>query len=132
MPSKETKCTTRYCRNNKAVQGGYHLRYCWKCKSRLLKQRHPATYFLNTLRQSATKRGIECSLTVAQFKAFCDSTGFLALKGKKPDDATIDRIDWNNGYHINNIRVLPHGKNSRQGKYNIPRYLRKQLEQYES
>ena len=124
---RSDKCITKRCRNSKAIQNGYRLRYCWKCKSRQLKKRHPATYFLNTLRHSARKRNLPFTLTVTQFKQFCNKTGFLKLKGKKKDDATIDRIDWNKGYDINNIRMLSHGKNSRQGKYNIPRYLRAQI-----
>lgn len=122
------KCTTRYCRNPKAKQNGYELRYCWKCKSRLLKQRHPVTYFFNTLRHSAKKRDIPFTLTLEEFRGFCARTNFIQLKGKKPDDLTIDRIESKQGYSLNNIRTLPHKQNSAQGKYNLPRYLREQYE----
>lgn len=131
MKSSQT-CESPRCQQPKARQNGYLLRYCWRCKSRLLKLNHPATYFLNSLRHSARKRGLSFTLTVEQFREFCDRTGFLALKGKKENDATIDRIDWNRGYEADNIQMLSHGLNSRQGKYNLPRYIRKQIESMEN
>ena len=73
------------------------------------------------LRHSARKRNLPFTLTKAEFEAFCLDTGYLTHKGKQPDDLTVDRIDWNQGYHIWNIQVLTHKENSEQGQDNRPR-----------
>jgi len=135
--TKEEKCETKWCRNRKAektttykaadgtiiVYKGF-LNHCWKCHSRMLKERRPWTYVLNMLRHSARKRKLPFSLTIAEFKAFCLKTGYLERRGNKPGDLTIDRIDCNDGYHIGNIRVLTHAENSDQGADNTRRDVR--------
>jgi len=116
---------TKWCRNRRALKtNGYLLQHCWKCRSRMLKERQPATYVLNMLRHSAKKRKLPFTLTVESFKEFCLQTGYLERRGNQPDDLTIDRIDWNDGYHIHNIRVLTHEENSEQGGDNTPREMR--------
>ena len=100
---------------------GYFLKECWKCRSRLLKQRRPWTYVLNMIRHSARKRKLAFTLTVESFKTWCIQTGYLEKRGNKPGDLTIDRINWNEGYHIWNLQVLTHEENSEQGADNTPR-----------
>jgi len=87
----------------------------------MLKERRPWTYVLNMLRHSARKRKLPFTLTVAEFKKFCEETRYLELRGNKPTNLTIDRKDWNEGYHIWNIQVLTHEENSMQGADNTPR-----------
>lgn len=87
----------------------------------MLKERQPATYVLNMLRHSARKRNLPFTLTLAEFKVFCQQTGYLERRGNQPGDLTIDRIDWNYGYSIDNIQVLTHEENSDQGADNTPR-----------
>jgi hypothetical protein len=132
--TKEEKCATPWCRNRKAarvtrhvnaagkviVYHGFHP-ICWKCHSRLLKERHPWTYALNGIRGSARKRGLPCTLTVAEFKAWCLKNKYIEKTGNKPGSMTVDRIDWNEGYHIWNIQPLTHAENSEQGVDNTPR-----------
>src|SRR5712671_598897 len=104
--SKKGKtCETRWCRNLKARHhSGYLMSLCWKCQSRRLKKRRPLTYVLNALRNGARKRGIPCTLTLAEFEKFCAETGYLAGRGQKPDSLTIDRIDHEQGYCLTNIQ----------------------------
>jgi len=131
---KAEKCSTKWCRNKKAKRTAVYklkdgtskeyvsyLRLCWKCRSRQMKQRHPETYVLNMLRHSARKRDLPFTITLAEFKAFCAKTGYLQQRGNQPEDLTIDRIDWNEGYHIDNLRVLTHDENSAQGGDNRTR-----------
>jgi hypothetical protein len=132
--TKEEKCATKWCRNRKAekttrytsasgkviVYTGF-LNHCWKCRARMLKERRPWTYVLNMLRHSARKRNLPFTLTIKEFKEWCLQTGYLERRGNKPTDLTIDRIDWNDGYHIHNIQVLTHEENSEQGADNTPR-----------
>lgn len=114
--TKEEKCVTPWCRNRKAINNtGRQLNLCWKCRSKLLLERHPATYVLNALRQKAKKRRVPLTITLAQFEQWCHDTGYLEKRGKDPSSATIDRINHDEGYHIWNIQILSHEENSTNG-----------------
>lgn len=120
--TKDEKCITAWCRNIRARKtNGYYLKRCWKCLSRRFKEAHPWTYSLNIIRLSAKRRKLPFTLTVESFKAWCEQTGYLQRKGNKPESMTVDRIDWNEGYHIWNIQPLTHKENSEQGADNTPR-----------
>lgn len=86
-----------------------------------MKENHPVTYVLNMIRHSARKRKLPFSLTTESFAAFCKETGYLEKRGTKPGNLTLDRKDWNDGYHIWNLRVETHAANSEQGADNTPR-----------
>jgi hypothetical protein len=73
------------------------------------------------LRYSANKRKLPFTLTVAQFNEFCERTQYLNRRGNQPGCLTIDRINWNEGYHIWNIQVMEFMENSEQGADNTPR-----------
>lgn len=120
-----TRCVTKWCRgfrprhtrtwkrkDGSVVRRTYRLCLCWKCRSRQLKARHPATYVLNAIRQRAKKRGVSCTITLTEFKTWCEDTGYLEGRGRKADSLTIDRIDPDLGYSLDNIRVLGHRENS--------------------
>jgi hypothetical protein len=95
----------------------------------MFKKKRPATYVLNMLRHSARKRKLPFTLTVNQFEDFCLQTGYLEKRGNKPGDMTIDRKDWDEGYHIWNIQVMTHAENSDQGANNTPREKRTAVEE---
>ena len=114
--SKFEKCETKWCRNKGAVNSsGRSLKLCWKCRSKLLKERHPETYTLNALRNRARQRKIPFTITLAEFRDFCIKTNYLQTKGQDPWSMTIDRIDHNKGYHIWNIQLNSHAENSEKG-----------------
>lgn len=73
------------------------------------------------LRHSARKRSLPFTLTKAELTEFCTKTCYLERRGTAPDSLTIDRIDWNEGYHIWNLQTVTHAENSRQGADNTPR-----------
>jgi hypothetical protein len=115
---KAEKCVTKWCRNRRALKITYYkkpdgtvVRYesylscCWKCRSHKLRERHPATYVLNAIRQRAKARKIPFTITLNEFKKFCEDTRYLELRGRDPNSLTIDRIDHDKGYHIWNIQV---------------------------
>jgi hypothetical protein len=113
------KCKTKWCHGRRPRgSDGYYRSLCHKCHSRLLAQRHPATYVLNRIRQGAKRRKIPCTLTLSQFRRWCEETGYLELKGRLSTSATIDRIDSSRGYSIDNIRILSFYENSYQGRDN--------------
>ena len=119
--TKEDKCSEPWCRNKRALNNtGYFLARCWKCRSRLLKERNPWTYALNSIRVSAKRRGIAFTITVAEFKDWCIQTKYLELKGQNPDSMTVDRKDRTKGYHIWNIQPMTHAENSAQGVDKTP------------
>lgn len=117
----EEKCATPWCRNKQATQinRGRVATYkvCWKCHTRKLRERRPATYVLNLLRKNAKNRSIDFSLTLAQFTKFCAETGYLEMRGKTPEAYTIDRKNHDEGYHIWNIQIRTHADNSALGHY---------------
>lgn len=102
------KCKTKYCRNDAAK----HRTICEKCKSRLLKERHPITYHFNALRNNAKRRGKEFNLTIEEFKEFCKKTGYMELKGKNGSDLSIDRRENRKGYVMNNIQAITLSENT--------------------
>lgn len=125
MKTVKDKCASSDCTNSCAIKrNGNRRRFCWKCLSRRFKAKHPYTYALNALRNSARRRSLPFTLTLAQFKEFCARTGYMEHRGTDPDSLTIDRIDWNVGYQADNIRVITHAENSRQGAANQPRNTR--------
>ena len=87
----------------------------------MFKVKQPWTYVLNMLRHSARKRKLPFTLTVDSFKKFCQETGYIERRGNKPGCLTIDRIDWNEGYHIENLQVMEFIENSEQGADNTTR-----------
>lgn len=91
------------------------MSHCWKCRTRMQKITQPESYSLKILRQNAKMRKIPFTLTLEEFKKFCKETDYIERRGKKPGCLTVDRIDWNKGYHIWNIRVLEFMENSAQG-----------------
>lgn len=139
--SREEKCATKWCRNARAVKftnylspaSGKIIRYesrlprCWKCQSRLLKERHPETYVLNALRQRAKQRKVPFTISLAKFREWCRETGYLNGRGQSPNAATIDRKNHDEGYHIWNIQIASHAENSING-HTVPGRETKQNE----
>lgn len=124
----EEKCALKHCRNRRVYQKGRYkkkdgtitvyekrLPYCWKCKTRMLKTRHPVTYAFNVLRKSARKRKIPFTITSEEFAEFCQRTGYIEKKGNEEGALTVGRIDHNKGYHIWNIQAEEFTENSVKG-----------------
>lgn len=64
--------------------------------------------FVN-FRGNAKKRrdgkGIEFTITLEQFRDFCQRTGYIIKKGMRGRNCTLDRIRNWEGYHIDNIQI---------------------------
>lgn len=110
---KEKLCRAKYCRRIPAKRS--KTPYCARCKTRQARERNPYAYFLRKLRGNAKRRGKECSLTLEEFKYFCDETGYLELRGRCSGCMTIDREDNEEGYHFWNIKIMEHDDNIRKG-----------------
>lgn len=79
---------------------------------RKVRQANPLLYCYRTLRANAKHRNVPFSLTLEQFKEFCARTEYLHKKGRGKEAYTIDRIRNWEGYHVDNIQVLPNKENS--------------------
>lgn len=102
---KPRKCSVKYCRNPRHQQ----RTICAKCAMRKWRKDNPVTEIINTIRGRAKRKKIECTITLAEFKAFCLHNGYT------PGVHHIDRIDPTEGYHIWNIQVLGGGENIAKG-----------------
>lgn len=74
------------------------------------------------LRTNAKRRGKEFDLTFEQFSQFCIESDYIRGKGKKSTSYSIDRINNDGGYTIDNIAVMELGHNSRKGTMRLDAY----------
>lgn len=66
-------------------------------------------------RGNAKKRrngvGIEFTITLQEFRDFCQRTGYIVKKGMRGRNCTVDRIENEFGYHIWNIQLITNKAN---------------------
>lgn len=113
---------------NKKKQGRYCCAYgckekpnpkkgglCHKHYARKLKERDPVYARYNQFCSKARARGIENSVTLEQFRKFCIDNDYILKKGRRGQNATIDRRCNVHGYHIWNITILTNRQNASKG-----------------
>lgn len=88
---------------------------CPKHYRRKRKKIDPVGLRYNNFKKNAIRRGKDFTITLEQFRVFCKNTGYIIKKGMRGMNATIDRIDNNRGYHIDNIHLLTHKANCSKG-----------------
>lgn len=76
------------------------------------REEHPLQSTFTINKNNAKRRGKEWSLTIEQFRYFCQDSDYLKQKGITRLSASIDRIKNNLGYHIENIRSITLSLNS--------------------
>ena len=115
IESKRAKgiCTAKYC--GKPPVGRDRL--CAKHRKRLQKINNPLSYTFNALKNNAKRRNKKFTLSLEEFKEFCEETNYLELKGQSPKDMTIDRINHRLGYSKDNIQIMSLSENSTKGNY---------------
>lgn len=62
-------------------------------------------------KNNALRRCKDFTITLNEFRKFCNDTGYILKKGMRGRNCTIDRIKNNVGYHIGNIQILRMDKN---------------------
>jgi hypothetical protein len=92
-----------------------NTKYCSTCRSRQARERNPVKYCYLNLKHNAKRRGVAFELTFEEFVQFCYATNYMAGKGRTRTSYSIDRIDNDKGYTLDNIRVIPLHENSRKG-----------------
>jgi len=106
-------CKTLYCRN-KVEKKNQH---CNTCKGKIWREKNPLKYTYNNLKNNSKRRNKEFDLTLEQFKVFCVKTDYIKGKGRTRNSYSIDRIDSEKRYNIDNIQILTVSENSRKQKY---------------
>lgn len=102
-------CCAYACTNDPVPKKGG---LCHKHYARKLRETDPVYMRYNQFKCSATQRVKDFSITLEQFRKFCNDTGYIVKKGMRGLNARIDRININEGYHIDNIQILSVSENS--------------------
>lgn len=105
-------CPVSHCRRKSRGNGG---KLCSTHHMRLWRARNPARAAFSTLRDHANARKIEFTLTFEQFLDICKLTGYVEFKGQRPQDLSMDRINFREGYVPGNIRVTTVSINLKKG-----------------
>lgn len=88
---------------------------CHKHYARALRESDPVGARYNQFKGNAKKRRKDFSITLEEFRAFCQRTGYIITKGRRGQNATIDRRCNAHGYHIWNIHILTNRANASKG-----------------
>lgn len=89
-------------------------RYCGKHKRQAEKKRNPISYRYSCLKQNAKKRGIVFTLTISEFREWCEKVQYLKKVGITKDSFNIDRVIASRGYEKNNLQLINMGLNTRK------------------
>ena len=89
-------------------------RICASCKNKRYREAHPEMYCYHNLKNNAKRRGKGFTLTFEEYKEFAVRYDYTSKRGRGKFDLHIDRIREEDGYHINNIQVLPNIENLRK------------------
>lgn len=87
---------------------------CNKHKAERKKENNPLAYWFGVLRRNAKRRHKLFTITIEDFKEFCDETKYLELKGRNVGNMSIDRKIDELGYIPGNIQIMEHGANVRK------------------
>jgi hypothetical protein len=109
---KKGGCATPHCRGKQAKK----RKHCQKCRIRDWRLHHPEAAIYQHIKSSAKKRNIKVTITLAQFKLWCDETGYILLK-QLHKDVTIDRVNSKLGYAHGNLQILTGWENSYKSDY---------------
>ena len=109
-------CCAYACRNEPIKKKGG---LCHKHYARKLREQDPVLVRWMQAKGKAKQRNKPWSITLDQFRDFCNQTGYLVKKGRRGQNSTIDRIDNNKGYTIDNIQLLTNRQNASKGDKDI-------------
>ena len=104
-------CCAYRCGNKRKAKD----RFCPKHRHRYTKENNYISYAFHIWKSNCRRRGKENTVSLEEFKKFCEKTGYLSGKGRRPESMTIDRIDSSKGYSIENMRILSLSQNASKG-----------------
>jgi len=118
---------------NKKKQGKYCCAYnctnvpiarkgglCHKHFARKRREEDPVYARFHQFKNNAKTRGKAFNITLKEFRQFCADTGYIIEKGKRGKLYTIDRVDNNKGYSLDNIQFLTNRQNAKKGCSEVP------------
>lgn len=88
---------------------------CHKHYARKIREQDPVYARYNQFCGNARKRKIENSVTLEEFRKFCIDNDYIVKKGRRGQNATIDRRCNVHGYHIWNMTILTNRQNASKG-----------------
>lgn len=104
-------CQTKWCKHKTKYK------ICSTCSTRLWRSKNVERSSYLNLRANSKRRGIKFELTYEQFLEFGYKHKYFIGKGKTKESYSIDRIDNELGYIIDNIQILTISENSRKNKH---------------
>lgn len=110
------KCSIPYCRRKTKYK------ICTTCSTRKWRVKNPERSAYLNLRANSKRRNIKFELTYEQFLEFGYKHKYFVGKGKTKDSYSIDRINNELGYIIDNIQILTISENSRKNKHLVYDY----------
>ena len=115
---KGQHCCAYGCTNKPVKKKGG---FCHKHYARLQKERDLVYDRYNKFLYKSKARGIENSVTLEEFRKFCHNNRYIAdidgnrFKGRRGQNATVDRRCNTHGYHLWNMTILSNRENARKG-----------------
>lgn len=113
-------CQVRHCRNpaprayDPDPKAGA---ICSKCKMRAWRANNPVRDAYANIKNSAHRRGITFRLTLQEFSEWVVATDYLQHRGRTAGSLTVDRIDSERGYELDNLQILANFENGLKGSY---------------
>lgn len=89
----------------KSLPNEKKLGLCHKHYARYRKIKDPVYDRYFNFKRNALTRCKDFTITLEEFREFCQRTGYIIKKGMRGKNCTIDRIKNNLGYHIGNIQI---------------------------
>ena len=105
-------CCAYGCSNNPVKKLGGLCSKHYRRKRRII---DPVYCRYNGFKGNAKKRNIDFFVKLKEFRFWCDFTGYIVTKGKRGQNATIDRRCNAHGYHIWNMQLLTNKRNASKG-----------------
>lgn len=102
------KCAEPHCRKSAAPKKNY----CHKCRQAKWRANNPMRSSYKNLKDNAKRRGKEFTLTFEQFSKFAIEVNLIGKSGRHAEAYTVDRVDNEKGYTIDNIQMLTKSENS--------------------
>lgn len=102
-------CVMYRCRRRAKVKKGG---VCNTCASRLARLADPVHYAYTKVKRSAQKRGIAFSISLDEWRVWCEKTAYHDLCGNTAWDMTVNRKDPRKGYSIENIEIMANSHNA--------------------
>jgi hypothetical protein len=99
------------CQRNKPLP---KRKICGSCKTRQYRANNRLKAAFDALKHNAKRRKHGFDLTLEQFTKFAIATDYIVKRGITKDSYSIDRIDNNRGYTIDNLQIMTVSDNSKK------------------